>query len=142
MKGFNLKASIKSAKDRFTGALSSGVAAIDSAADSAIEKTSSLGNAAKEKVAGIKTAVVERVENTVDTVKEKTNATLDAVGTAIDSRAHKVSEAAAEFGAAAKRKLGRKEETAVAVPAATETPKAKKPGTKTKKRPAKKHTHR
>lgn len=136
---FNLKAKIQAAKDRVTGALASGVAAIDNAADTAIEKTSNLGTTVSEKVGAVKTAVVTRVENTVDTVKDKTSTALDVVGTAIDSRASKVSAAAAEFGAAAKRKLGRTPEVVAAAPVVVEKPK-KKPVAKTKKHTVKKHT--
>lgn len=132
---FNLKEKLLSAKDRFTGALATGVVAIDAAAEAAIETASGITDAAKQKVNGVKTAVVEKVETTVGAVKDTTNKKLDELGQAIDARATKVSDAAAEFGAAARRKLGTKQEApvVVAAPVVEATPKAKKTAPKTKK---------
>ena len=137
---FNLKEKLLAAKDRVTGALATGVVAIDAAAEAAIQTASGITDVAKQKVNGIKTAVVEKVETTVDTVKDTTNKKLDQLGQAIDTRANKVSDAAAEFGAAARRKLGTKQPEVVVVvaPAVVEAPVAKKTATKNKKRTVKK----
>lgn len=125
MKGFNLKAKLLSAKDRVTGALATGVIVLDAATTSAIESAAetahNISDAAMRKATGIRDTVTEKVDNTVTAVKDKTNEKLGQLGDAIDTRASKVSAAAAEFGQAAKRKLGGKQE----VVAAVEAPKKK-----------------
>ncbi len=135
MKGFNLRAKLLSAKDRVTGALALGVVAIDAAAGNAIDAATGITTAAQEKVSGIKTAVTEKVGQTVGTVKDKTSEKLGQLGEAIDTRASKVSAAASEFGAAAKRRLGSKPVVVAAPAIVAEKPKAKKI-TANKRKPA------
>lgn len=125
---FNLKNKLLAAKERVTGVLATGVIVLDAATTNAIES-------AAETVNGVTTAAKRRVDNTVTAIKDTTNEKLGQLGDAVDARASKVSAAAAEFGKAAKRKLGGKPE-----PVVVEAKKKRAPAkiTANKRKPAQK----